>query len=309
MNDKTFTYIFLVVAVVLVTGLFFYLWSSFAGAKKNKQEMDVKKTKILIKDSVNINQDRVKSYSNLDSMPTAKRLNIDFSKINFKSKKKTGDVTQQQSNQPNSQQPVQREKSKSTVTRRYASSLPTEKKEVVRQETTSLSSARHRSGFNDSPDEKPSDDNSTSTSSSINVVVHNDQTVKTGSIVRLRATEDFSINGIKIPRNTFISGKVTISGQRVNIHIPTITYNGKLYDVNYSVYDAGDGLEGANVPDLMMHDVTKEELNSGVDQASQVTISTPVGVTIPVGTTSAKKALQETKAELTENYKLILRKK
>lgn len=309
MNDKTFTYIFLIVLVVMVTGLFFYLWSNFGGSKKSQNAMDVKKAKILTRDSVNINQDRVKSYSNLDSMPTAKRLNIDFTKINFKSKKRIEEQQPEQTKVQQNQSADQKEKLRNAVSRNYATtSLPTVHKVEPKQETTTPSTTRHRNGFNDSPDEKSSqEDNNTTTSTSINVVVHSDQSVKNGSTVRLRAIEDFMINGIKIPRNTFMSGKVNISGQRVNIHVPTIAYNGKLFDVSYIVYDSGDGLEGANVPDLILHDAAKEELNNSIDQANQITISTPVGVSIPVST--AKKTIQETKAQLTENYKLILRKK
>jgi hypothetical protein len=303
MNDKTFTYIFLAVFTFLVFGLGLYLWSHFGGTEKSRNEMDVTKAKIL-QDSVNINQDRVKSYGNLDSMPTSQRLNINWAKMNFKNKRKSEDDNLE--NKKN----IQKEQPRSVTTKRYVASQVFKKegdKQVmtIRSETVKQES-RHRSGFNDSPEEQNQEANkSSNSSSSINVVVHNEQTVASGSTVRMRATEEFMLNGIKIPRNTFITGKVTISGQRVNIHVPTIEYNGKLYDVNFNAYDRGDGLEGANVPDLMIHDAAKEELNNGINQAGQVTVTTPM-VTIPVNT--GRKKLQETKAQLSENYKLILRK-
>lgn len=91
----------------------------------------------------------------------------------------------------------------------------------------------------------------------IAAVMHETQTLMTGSIVKLRLINDIYINGKLIPRNTFIFGLATVSGERLGIDISSIRYKNSIYPVELSVFDL-DGLDGIHIPDAMSRNVAKQ---------------------------------------------------
>src|SRR5690606_24886451 len=102
------------------------------------------------------------------------------------------------------------------------------------------------------------------TGDAIGAVIHGTQTLVSGATVKLRLTEDVYINGQAIPKDHFVYGTATLSGERLGIEISHIRQGNALYPVKLSVYDL-DGLPGIHVPGAITRDVAKQ---SG-DQALQ----------------------------------------
>jgi conjugative transposon TraM protein len=98
----------------------------------------------------------------------------------------------------------------------------------------------------------------------IPAVVHETQTLVTGSTVKMRLLEDIFINGMLIPKGNFVFGTATINGERLGIDISGVRYGKSLFPVSLNVYDL-DALEGIHVPGAITRDAAKE----GSDRAMQ----------------------------------------
>lgn len=107
-------------------------------------------------------------------------------------------------------------------------------------------------------------DSSTATASAIEAVINEDQTVQSGSIVKLRLMQDIFVGGHLIPANTFIFGPCSIDGERVNIQLSDAIYDSRIYPIKLRVFDAWDGLQGLFVPGAITRDVVKEGVAQGV---------------------------------------------
>lgn len=97
----------------------------------------------------------------------------------------------------------------------------------------------------------------------ISAVIHEDQTITTGSIVKLRLTSDIFINGQLIPKGSFIHGIASLTGERLGIRIGSIRYNDNLYTTELSVFDM-DGLDGVHIPGAISREVAKESADQGI---------------------------------------------
>lgn len=102
-----------------------------------------------------------------------------------------------------------------------------------------------------------------SISNAISAVIHEDQTITTGSIVKLRLTSDIFINGQLIPQGSFIHGIASLTGERLGIRIGSIRYNDNLYTTELSVFDM-DGLDGVHIPGAISREVAKESADQGI---------------------------------------------
>jgi conjugative transposon TraM protein len=88
-------------------------------------------------------------------------------------------------------------------------------------------------------------------------VVHEDQTLVNGQSVRLRITEPVRTGGQLIPRNTILTGVGRILGERMEIRVSSIEYEGSIIPVSLQAYDA-DGQQGVYIPGSMEMTAIKE---------------------------------------------------
>jgi conjugative transposon TraM protein len=102
------------------------------------------------------------------------------------------------------------------------------------------------------------------TRQAIPAVVHETQTLVSGATVKLRLMQDVYIAGTLIPKNTFVYGSCTVTGERLDIQVKDIRYGNHIFPVSLTVFDM-DGLEGIRVPGAITRDAVKE----GTDQAIQ----------------------------------------
>ncbi|PSK90776.1 conjugative transposon protein TraM [Taibaiella chishuiensis] len=165
----------------------------------------------------------------------------------------------------------------------------------------------HQNGFFSADDYAPEavDENA------IAAVVHETQTIVNGSTVKLRLLDDIYIAGKLIPKDNFIFGTATVSGERLIIKIPGIRYKKSVFPVTLSVMDI-DGLEGIYVPGAIAREVAKESADRAIQDVSFGTMSDNIGIQAASTGVEAAKSLFSKKVKLIKvtikaGYKILLR--
>jgi conjugative transposon TraM protein len=93
----------------------------------------------------------------------------------------------------------------------------------------------------------------------IAAVVHHGQTLIDGQSVRLRLSEPLIAGTALIPQNTLLTGAVKIQGERLEITVSSIEYQGSIFPVKMTAYDT-DGQRGIYIPGSLELDAAKELL-------------------------------------------------
>ena len=125
------------------------------------------------------------------------------------------------------------------------------------------------SGFNTAVGAAPMQN----TRNTIKACVHGDQTIISGQSVRLRLLEDMRVGKYVLPRNTLITGEGSIKGERLDIEILQVEYNGTIIPVELTVHD-NDGQEGIFIPGSMEASAAKEmAANLGQNLGTSISIT------------------------------------
>jgi conjugative transposon TraM protein len=82
-------------------------------------------------------------------------------------------------------------------------------------------------------------------------------TVLDGNRVKLCILEDTWVNGLKIPKNSFVYGICKINNERLHIEITQLPVRNNFLPVKLAIHDL-DGLPGLYIPDNAARKVTKE---------------------------------------------------
>lgn len=107
----------------------------------------------------------------------------------------------------------------------------------------------------------------------IKACVHGDQTIISGQSVRLRLLEDMRVGKYVLPRNTLITGEGSIKGERLDIEILQVEYNGTIIPVELTVYD-NNGQAGIFIPGSMEVSAAKEmAANLGQNLGTSISIT------------------------------------
>jgi len=177
------------------------------------------------------------------------------------------------------------------------SPLRTERDEPVIQVAEPVSGKRKRS---------PSDEfgnvtGKKSKESSCKAVINNrNRTVKSGSLVTMHTSADFTLSGIFVPKGTILQGTAEITNERVKILIKQIKIGTEFHSVKWKVYDSG--IDGIYVPSRVADDVAKGVAQEGAE-GTKVEGNLPIVGSIKV---SLKKKNQEQSVVLTDGYKLTV---
>ena len=144
----------------------------------------------------------------------------------------------------------------------------------------------------------------------IEAVVHETETLVSGSVVKLRLLTDININGTVIPKDNFLFGIAQLNGERLKIEINNIAYNNSIYPVNLEVFDL-DGLAGIHVPGAISRDVAKQSANSSVQSMSFSTLDPSLAAQATTAGINAAKDLFSKKVKLIKvtvkaGYKVLL---
>ncbi|XOV91534.1 MAG: conjugative transposon protein TraM [Bacteroidota bacterium] len=145
----------------------------------------------------------------------------------------------------------------------------------------------------------------TSTTKSIPVVVQESTALKTGSSIKLRMTETTSVNGHRIPANTFVYGDVSIRSNTIQIEVESIPFQDQIIGVQLIAYDLS-GNEGLIIEGGLDKEIKEDVLQETVDEV-QDRINIPILNNVPFS--SARKQIRDQAIPISAGYKFYLREK
>lgn len=145
----------------------------------------------------------------------------------------------------------------------------------------------------------------------ITAVVHEEQTLVSGAIVKLRLTGDIYINGILLPKDNFVFGVANLNGERLSIKIENIRFRQSIFPVSLGVFDL-DGIDGIHIPGAISRDVAKQSGSNALQGVSMNTIDPSLGAQaatagIELGKSLLGKKVKLVKVTLKAGYKVILK--
>ena len=118
------------------------------------------------------------------------------------------------------------------------------------------------------------------TGNTIAACVHGTQTVSDGQALRVRLLEAMAVDDRLIPKGTVLTGGTRIQGERMDIVITNVEYQGTVIPVELEVYDA-DGQQGILIPNSLEYDAVREiAAGMGGSMGSSISISTDAGAQI-----------------------------
>jgi len=132
----------------------------------------------------------------------------------------------------------------------------------------------------------------------VEAAVHETQTIVNGSIVKIRLASDVFINGVLIPKNSFVFGTASLKGERLEIKINTIKYQNSIFPVELSVFDI-DGIKGIYIPGTINRDVAKASADRSMQSIGLA------GVSDSWGAQAAGMGVEAAKSLLSRKVKLI----
>lgn len=144
--------------------------------------------------------------------------------------------------------------------------------------------------------------------------IHGDQTVVTGSTVRMRMLEDAVVCGMKIPANTLFYGVATLGANRLEVVVNNLKVGNTISPVSFVIFD-NDAMEGLNLPNNMKAQAAKrmqQGLVQNIDMplASIGTMSSEITSAVNATTQIAKQILNmklsQVKVHLKSNYQMYI---
>ena len=144
--------------------------------------------------------------------------------------------------------------------------------------------------------------------------IHGDQTVVTGSTVRMRMLEDAVVSGMKIPANTLFYGVATLGANRLEVVVNNLKVGNTISPVSFVIFD-NDAMEGLNLPNNMKAQAAKrmhQGLVQNIDMplASIGTMTSEITSAVNATTQIAKQILNmrlaQVKVHLKSNYQMYI---
>ena len=144
----------------------------------------------------------------------------------------------------------------------------------------------------------------------LEAVVHETQTIVNGSIVKLRLTNDIFINGVLVPRNSFVFGTAALKGERLEVKINSIKYKNFIFPVELSVYDM-DGIDGIFIPGAINRDVAKASADRsmqsfGIEGLNDSWGAQAAGMGVEAAKTLLSKKVKLIKVVVKAGYQVLL---
>jgi conjugative transposon TraM protein len=185
----------------------------------------------------------------------------------------------------------------------------TPKEESLSLLDTSKKNPDKESAFFGFTDESSFSDND----NAIEAVVHENQILVNGAVVKLRLLNDLYINGSLIPKGNFVFGIASLNAERLEVEINSIRYNQSLYPVKLSVYDI-DGLPGIYIPGAITRDVAKQSADNSLQLMELSTMDPSFkaqAATAGIGAAKSllSKKVKQVKVMVKAGYKVLLKDK
>ena len=144
--------------------------------------------------------------------------------------------------------------------------------------------------------------------------IHGDQTVVSGSTVRMRMLEVAVVCGMKIPANTLFYGVATLGANRLEVVVNNLKVGNTISPVSFVIFD-NDAMEGLNLPNNMKAQAAKrmqQGLVQNIDMplASIGTMTSEITSAVNATTQIAKQILNmklsQVKVHLKSNYQMYI---
>lgn len=149
----------------------------------------------------------------------------------------------------------------------------------------------------------------------VKAAIYGDQTIVSGTPVKMRLLEPLLISGVEIPANTIFSGTAAVGASRLKITVENFRYGTYMSPVSFVIFD-NDAIEGLNLPNNMKAESARK-MEQGLLQGVQLPISSIGTVTSEVtsaitATTQVAKqllnqSLSQIKVHLKANYQIFLK--
>ncbi|WP_439698894.1 conjugative transposon protein TraM [Mucilaginibacter sp. AW1-7] len=145
----------------------------------------------------------------------------------------------------------------------------------------------------------------------IQAVVHEDQTLVSGAVIKLRLLDGIYINGKMIPKGSFVYGTCSLNNERLEIKIASIRYLNNILPVALAVYDL-DGMEGLYVPGSIGRDAAKNGVGDAVQSMQIMSMDQSVGTQAASAGVEAAKGLfnhkvKQIKVKVKAGYEVLLK--
>lgn len=327
----------IIIATPIIVGLLVYALF-FKEKKSETNQVEVKTLIIPDSEKESVPLSKMEIYSQEEKEKRAKNRELELSKISTsdffnkftKDKEEHIELSKEEQKQKidmlfSEDKPIKSTSSKSKKTNRWKTdeiedqlsqydldkkkkkSAPSKKIEIPVQDETPVQSSPNTPGKR-TRNNAIENYNSVPDGNLIPAVIHSDQCIKNGDVVKIRLLQDFYINGQKIPKNTFVSGIARFGRERVDIQITAIRKSNELITFNKSVYDK-DGIKGLHFPENLGNAMSKEIGSDAIDEAYDIATSGSgiVGSVLSAGKTVLKRKNTEKKVDLKANYKIYLK--
>ncbi len=140
--------------------------------------------------------------------------------------------------------------------------------------------------------------NTSNASNAIPAAIPEDQTLVAGATIALRLTEATQLGRIRLPKDQWVYGVVSIDNDRMLITIHSIRQEHSIYSTDLQVYDM-DGLPGIHIPGTLNREVAKQSADQGIGGINLSAIDPSIGAQ------AANAGIQATKSLLSRKVKLI----
>lgn len=149
----------------------------------------------------------------------------------------------------------------------------------------------------------------------IKAAIYGDQTIVSGSAVRMRLLEPLWVGGVEIPANTIFYGNASVGSSRLKITVENIRYGKYISPVAFTIYDS-DAIEGLNLPNNMKAEAARK-MEQGLLQGVQLPISSigtvtsevtsAITATTQVARQILNQSLSQVKVHLKANYNMYIK--
>lgn len=145
----------------------------------------------------------------------------------------------------------------------------------------------------------------------IPAIIAQDQTLVSGSTVKLSLTQDVYIGGVLIPKDSYVYGTATLNNERLMIRIESVRFENNLLPVKLTVYDL-DGISGIYIPGAIVRDVAKQSLSQDIQGIGVGSIDPSLGAQAASAAVQTAKTLMGKKTRLLQvfvkaGYQVLLR--
>jgi len=145
----------------------------------------------------------------------------------------------------------------------------------------------------------------------VEAMIAHDQTLVSGESVQLRLSQETVVGGVTIPAGTLLTGKSSLSGERLQVQVSSIRVGNRSVPVSLEVVDL-DGVPGIREQGSINRDVAKESADEAVNTLGVTSLDPSLGGQAAAAGLQAAKTLLSRKAKLVRvsvpaGYKVFLR--